>query len=153
MDISYQRLPCWVGEEIGAAGANLIGDAHILGMVGDGDPVQRSVLFEALAVIHDDFPACGNSEEVVGGQRYPKHSRVEGEAGVDVSDAPVNAIRVGLADVGGVLPAADDRSRRWLCRFLWRSRSGYNADEFGFVRIGHASEERTLAHKSQLYRR
>ena len=129
-------LALWVGEEIGAAGANLIGDAHVLGMVGDGDPVQRPVLFEAHAVVHDDFAACGNSEEVVGRQRYPKHSRVEGEAGVDVGNAPVDAIRVGLAHVGGVLPAADDRSRRWLGRFLWRSRSGYNADEFGFVRIG-----------------
>ena len=81
-----------VGEEIGAAGANLIGDAHVLGMVGDGDPVQRPVLFEALAVVDDDFPARGNLEEVVGGQRYPEHSRVEGVAGMDVGNAPVDAV-------------------------------------------------------------
>ena len=46
-----------VGEESGAAGANLIGDAEILGMVGDGEPVERPVLFEAHAVVNDDFPA------------------------------------------------------------------------------------------------
>src|SRR5271157_4725721 len=76
-------LALWVGEEIGAAGANLIGDARVLGMVGDGDPVQRPILFEALAVVENDFPTRGNLEEVVGGQRDPEHSGVEGVAGVD----------------------------------------------------------------------
>ena len=92
-----------VGEELGAAGANLIGDAHVLGMVGDGDPVQRPVLFEALAVVHDDFPARGNPEEVVGGRRYPEHSRVEGVAGVDVGNAPVDAVGELLVRVGRII--------------------------------------------------
>ena len=84
-------LALWDGEEFRAAGANLIGDTHVLGMVGDRDPVQRPVLFETLAIVHDDFPARGNPEEVVGSQRYPEHSRVEREAGVDVGNAPVDA--------------------------------------------------------------
>ena len=96
-------LALWVGEELGAAGANLIGDAHILGMVGDGDPVQRPVLFEALAVVEDDFPAPGNPEEVVGGRRYPEHSRVEGVAGVDVGNAPEDAVGELLVRVGRII--------------------------------------------------
>jgi hypothetical protein len=83
-------------------------------MVGDGHPVQRPVLFEAHAVVHDDFPASGNPEEVVGGQRYPKHPRVEGVAGVDVGNAPEDLVREGLAYVRGRLPASDDRGRCWL---------------------------------------
>ncbi len=93
----------WIGEEFGAAGANLIGNAHILGMVGDGDPVQRPVLFEALAVVEDDFSARGNPEEVVGGRRYPKHSRVKGEAGVDVGNAPEDPTGKLLARVGRIV--------------------------------------------------
>ena len=56
--IVVPALAVRVGEEFGAAGANLIGDTHVLGMVGDGEPVQRPVQFEALAVVHDDFPAA-----------------------------------------------------------------------------------------------
>ena len=51
------------------------------------------------AVVQDDFPARGHPEEVVGRRRYPEHSRVEGVAGVDVGDAPENAVREGLIDV------------------------------------------------------
>jgi hypothetical protein len=69
-------------------------------MVGDGNPVERPVLFEAEAVVHDDFPAGGNLEEVVRGQCYPKHPRVEGEAGVDVGNTPEDAVGVILAQKG-----------------------------------------------------
>ena len=72
-------------------------------MVGDGDPVQRPVLLEAQAVVDDDFPASGNFEEVVGGQRYPEHSRVEGVAGVDVGDTPVNPFGEFLIRVGRII--------------------------------------------------
>ena len=75
-------------------------------MVGDGHPVQRPVLFEAHAVVHDDFPASGNPDEVVGGQRYPKHPRVEGVAGVDVGNAPVDTIGEVLVRVGGIIGLA-----------------------------------------------
>ena len=124
-----------VGEKFGAAGANLIGDAHILGMVRDSDPVQRPVLFEADAIVHDDFAASGNSEEVIGGQRYPEHARVEGVAGVDVGDAPVHPGRKRLSHIGGVLPASDHRRRGWLGRFLWRRRSVSDAGEFAVLCI------------------
>ena len=77
-----------VREQLGAAGANLIGDAEVLGVVGDGDPVQRPVLLEAQAVVEDDFAARCHSEEVVRGQRDAEHARVEGVAGVDVGHAP-----------------------------------------------------------------
>ena len=119
-----------VGKEFGAAGANLIGDAHVLGMVGDGDPVERPVLLEAHAVVDDDFAARGNPEEIVGSRRHAEHSRVEGVAGVDVGDAPENAVREGLAHIRGELPASDDlggfgrdrRPGRFLRRGLRRVR-------------------------------
>ena len=40
----------------------------ILGMIGDGDPVQRAVLLEAQAVVQHDLAASGNPKQVVGGQ-------------------------------------------------------------------------------------
>ena len=96
-------LALWVGEKFRAAGANLIGDTHILCMVRDGNPVQRPVLFEALAVVHHDLPARGDPEEVVGGHRHPKHSRVEGVAGVDVGNAPEDAAGEFLVRVSRII--------------------------------------------------
>ena len=92
-----------IGEESGVAGANLIGDSHVLGVIGDGDPVQRPVLFEALAVVEDDLTAGGDPEEVVGRRRDPEHSGVEGVAGVDVGDAPVDAIGKLLVRIGRII--------------------------------------------------
>jgi hypothetical protein len=89
-------LPLLAGEESGAALANLIGDAEILSMVGDGEPVERPVYLGAHAVVNDDFPATAKFEEVVGGQRDPEHTGVEGVAGVDVANAPI--------DAGGEMP-------------------------------------------------
>ena len=110
-----------VGEEIGAAGPNLIGYAHIFRMVGDGEPVQRPVDFDLHAVIDRDFSASGELEEVVGAQRYPKHSRVEGVASVVVGSAPVHPVRDGGA--------------RLLRRLLWRSRSERDRNDLSFVRV------------------
>ena len=72
-------------------------------MVGDGEPVQRPVELETLAVVDDDFPAAGGLEEVVGGQRDPEHSGVEGVAGVDVGNAPVDAVGEILVRVGRII--------------------------------------------------
>jgi hypothetical protein len=72
-------------------------------MVGDGDPVQWPVLFESLAVVGDDFPTGGNLEEVVRGQRHPKHSRVEGVAGVNVGHAPIDSVGEILVRVGRII--------------------------------------------------
>ena len=96
-------LALWVGQKRGIPSSNLIGDAHVLGMVGDGDPIERPVLFEAHAVVHDDFPAGGRFEQVIGGQRRPEHSGVEREGGVDVGNAPVDAVGDCLARVGGII--------------------------------------------------
>ena len=96
-------LPLRVGEEFGAALANLIGDSHVFRMVGNGNPVQRPVLFESHAIIHSHFPARRDLEEVIGAERYPKHPRVEGVAGVDVRDAPVDAVGETLVRVRRII--------------------------------------------------
>ncbi len=119
-----------IGEEIGTAGTNLIRYAHVFGMVCDRDPVQRPVLLEVNTVVHDDFPARGNLEEIVGAQRYPKHSRIERVPRVDMGNAPVDAIWEGLTHVRGILPCSNDRGRCWLgglrcgCKGLRRGASG-----------------------------
>ena len=59
-------LALWVGEKFRTALANLIGDAQVLCMVGDGDPIERTVRFEAHTVVHDDLPACSGFKEGVG---------------------------------------------------------------------------------------
>ena len=59
----------------------------LFGVVGDGDPIERPVLFEVHSVVDDDLPAGVDCEQVVGGQRDAEHPRVEGVAGVDVCDA------------------------------------------------------------------
>ena len=96
---------------------------------------RRPVLFEAHAVVHDNFPAPGNPEKIVGSQGYPKHPRVEGVAGVNMGNAPVHPARKALANVRRILPASDHRSRGRLRRFLRRSRSVSDAGEFAVVRI------------------
>ena len=96
-------LAGWVGKEFGAAGRDFIGQAEILGMVGDREPVQRPVDLGALVVVDDDFPASGVSEEVVGSQRDPEHSRVEGVAGVVVGSAPEDAVGELLVRVGRII--------------------------------------------------
>ena len=80
-------------EEFGAAGADLVGDAEILGMVSDRYPVERTVLPVALAVVEDDLAPRRNPEEVVRRQRDPEHSGVEREAGVHVRHAPEDSVR------------------------------------------------------------
>ena len=89
-------------QQFRAAVANLVGDAEVLGVIGDGNPVQRPVLLVALAIVENDFATRRNAEQVLRGQRDAEHPGVEREAGMDMRHAPEDAGRKLLIDVGRV---------------------------------------------------
>ena len=89
-------------QQFGAAAANLVGDAEVLGVIGDGNPVQRPVLLVALAVVENDLATRRNAEQVVRGQRDAEHPGVERETGMNMRHTPKHAGRKLLVDVGRV---------------------------------------------------
>ena len=89
-------------QQFRAAGANLVGDAEVLGVIGDGDPVQRPVLLVALAIVENDFATRRNAEQVLRGQRDAEHPGVERETGMNMRHAPEHAVGKLLIDMGRV---------------------------------------------------